>query len=161
MSDAPTFDRDATKEALDMWGRFGPPRPGAGIPLSDLNQIVQAARWAVEVTEGDGELWRGLRPLAIQGVGAEPGGRVMRVEIVTECEHGWVESHAWPGEVDAMHAGVWPMCPGGSRRVLAPGEAERIIARVLAALRPCAEADVAILDAAVAIVDALAGGEQP
>src|SRR5690606_8872674 len=48
------FDRDATKEALDMWGRFGPPRPGAGIPLSDLNQIVQAARWAVEVTEGDG-----------------------------------------------------------------------------------------------------------
>ena len=48
------FDRDATKEALDMWGRFGPPRPGAGTPLSDLNQIVQAARWAVQITEGDG-----------------------------------------------------------------------------------------------------------
>lgn len=45
--------------------------------------------------------------------------------------------------------------------MLGPGEAERFIARVLAALRPCAEADVAILDAAVAIVDALAGGEQP
>src|SRR5690554_4870085 len=44
------------------------------------------------------------------------------VEIVTECEHGWVESHAWPGEGDVMHAGVWPMCPGGSRRVLEPGE---------------------------------------
>src|SRR5690606_8369903 len=89
------------------------------------------------------------------------GGEMRVVEIVTECEHGWIESHASvPAEGDAMHAGVWPICPGGSRRVLEPGEAERIIARVLAALRPCAEADVAILDAAVAIVDALAGGEQ-
>lgn len=46
-----------------------------------------------------------------------------------------------------------------SRRVLEPGEAELFIARVLAALRPCAKADVAILDAVVAIVDALAGSE--
>ena len=44
------------------------------------------------------------------------------VEIVTECEHGWIESHASvPAEGDAMHAGVWPICPGGSRRVLEPG----------------------------------------
>lgn len=76
--------------------------------------------------------------------------RVMarRVEIVTECEHG-------------SDGGCFS-CEGGSRRVLGPGEAERIIVRVLSARRPCAEADdVAILDAAVAIMDALAGGEQP
>lgn len=88
----PDFDRDATKEALDMWGRFGPPRPGAGTPLSDLNQIVQAARWAVQITEGDGELW------------AEK-----------PCEHGFAVAHWEPGAPEACPGGsrvrVWPPVP--------------------------------------------------
>ena len=79
------------------------------------------------------------------------------VEIVTVCEHGKRDPHRWEPSTSLSDEG-W--CPGGSRRVLAPGEAERIIARVLAALRPCAEMDIAILDAAIAIVDALAEGDQ-
>ena len=51
-----SFDRDATKKALEWWenslslpGRAG--REMAG------DQLAEAARWAVQITEGDGLIW--------------------------------------------------------------------------------------------------------
>ena len=43
----------------------------------------------------------------------------MRVEIVTVCEHGKSDPHRWDPSTSISDEG-W--CPGGSRRVLAPGE---------------------------------------
>lgn len=55
----------------------------------------------------------------------------MRVEIVTECEHGYVEEHCadHPELAGAWHPEFWGYppegrcrrCSGGSRRVLEPG----------------------------------------
>lgn len=95
----------------------------------------------------------------------------MRVEIVTECEHGYVEEHCadHPELAGAWHPEFWGYppegrcrrCSGGSRRVLEPGDAERIIARALAAHQPDELETVGdCVEAAVAILDALAEGEQ-
>jgi hypothetical protein len=47
------------------------------------------------------------------------GGEMRVVEIVTKCKHGKSDPHRWEPSTTISDEG-W--CPGGSRRVLAPGE---------------------------------------
>ena len=58
MSDAPTFDRDATKEALPVVAQA---LMNGGVQGCDEfaagAAVLDAARWAVAVTEGDGIWW--------------------------------------------------------------------------------------------------------
>lgn len=58
MSDAPTFDRDATKEALPVVAQA---LMNGGVQGCDEfaagAAVLDAARWAVKVTEGDGISW--------------------------------------------------------------------------------------------------------
>ena len=91
-----TFDRDArelAKDAIAFYSRYANPLL--------LDALIDAARWAVGVTEG-GELW------------AEK-----------PCDHGRLESHGefFVDEYGGRHYKP-STCPGGSRERVWPEEAK-------------------------------------